>query len=164
MVRCVATCWKELLGKVSNLTQNADGSVNHIANLSTGLSFPDRGFDIVTALDVIEHTESIRTNLDECWRIARHGLLVALPNIAHLSHRWRFLMTGRIGAKFDLHFELPTDRHRWLTVQSQCDSFMVAFAASHDAELQTTWNASTLPMGALARLGRTVGLSPALWV
>jgi len=49
------------------------------------LPFPDRSFDIVTALDCIEHIEDDERALQECHRVLTRGgvLLLTVP-----AHRW----------------------------------------------------------------------------
>ena len=58
----------------------------------------DQTFDLVTAIEVIEHTESPRHVLRELYSLVRPGgyLLLSTPNIAHWLGRLQFLFTGRI--------------------------------------------------------------------
>jgi SAM-dependent methyltransferase len=146
-----------------DLVQNATGSVTHLGDMAAGLPFPDREFDLVAALDVIEHTDDLHRSLEECWRVARLGMVIALPNIAHLEHRLRFLIAGRMGDKYDLRPAPTPDRHRWLTVQPQADALMAEFARRHGAALETVWQAQSPRQTWLAHFGKAVGLPASLW-
>jgi hypothetical protein len=147
----------------ADLFQNEAGSVTHVGDLSAGLPVADRSFDIVTALDVVEHTDDMLASLTECWRIADRALIVALPNMAHLVHRLRFLASGRLGAKYDVGSESALDRHRWVTIQPQCDAMMRAFAERAGAELTIVHQANGRRLTPFAELGRKAGLPAALW-
>jgi hypothetical protein len=147
----------------ADLLQNELGSVTYVCDLTAGLPVGDRSFDIVTALDVIEHTDDMLASLAECWRITDATLIVALPNMAHLVHRLRFLSSGRLGAKYDVGTEPVADRHRWVTIQPQCDAMMIAFAKRAGADLQIVHQASGRRLTPFAALGRRLGVPAALW-
>jgi len=99
-------------------------------DLEQCLPLPDRMFDYVVALDVLEHVEHIHQAFHELARIARRGLIVGLPNVASLPRRWSFLRRGHLGTKkYDLYPEHQGDRHRWLTVYPQINAFVEANAA-----------------------------------
>ena len=44
---------------------------------------PSSAFDWVVAVDVIEHVEDDRDFLGNIWRVARKGIFVTTPNLAH---------------------------------------------------------------------------------
>jgi SAM-dependent methyltransferase len=147
----------------ADLFQNEEGSVTHVGDLTAGLPVADQSFDFVTALDVIEHTDDMLASLGECWRITGKALIVALPNMAHLVHRLRFFSSGRLGAKYDVGPEPMVDRHRWVTIQPQCDAMMRAFAERAGAELTIVHQANGRRLTPFAVLGRKAGLPAALW-
>ena len=94
-------------------------------DLESPLDFPDGRFDHVVALDVLEHVENIHHAFHELARVARTGLIIALPNMATISRRIRFATTGRLGTdKYDLLPDHQGDRHRWLTTYSQVNAFI----------------------------------------
>jgi len=98
-------------------------------DLERPLDVPDARFDHVVALDVLEHVENIHGAFHELARIARVGVVIALPNMATLSRRLRFALTGRLGTdKYDLLTDHQGDRHRWLTTHRQVDAFIQANA------------------------------------
>jgi SAM-dependent methyltransferase len=75
-------------------------------DLNGPLPFPDAGFDLVLAIEVLEHLESPRAFLREIFRVLRPGGLavISTPNIASVPSRVFFLVTGC----FDLF--VPTKR------------------------------------------------------
>lgn len=79
----------------------------------TQMPFADGAFDIVLALDVIEHLNFADQEraVIEIERILAPGgqFLVTVPNLAHLSSRLAFLLTGRLlrTSKIERH---PGDR------------------------------------------------------
>jgi ubiquinone/menaquinone biosynthesis C-methylase UbiE len=122
--------------KYTGLDFKPGPGVDVVGDLSKGLTLGDDSYDIVTAIDVLEHLDDLQGGLDEVLRIARYGAVVLLPNTAHFLHRTRFLVTGRIGGKYDLAIDYGPDRHRWLTVIPQIDDFMQAYAARHGYALE----------------------------
>lgn len=79
----------------------------------TELPFEDGSFDVVLALDVIEHLnyqDQPRAIIEIERVLAPHGqFLVTVPNLAHFSSRLAFLFTGRLlrTSSIDRH---PGDR------------------------------------------------------
>lgn len=99
-------------------------------NLEEKVLLPDRSFDYVVALDVLEHVEHIHQAFHELARITHRCLIVALPNMATLPRRWSFLWHGNLSTgKYDLLPEHQGDRHRWLTVYPEINTFASVNAA-----------------------------------
>jgi hypothetical protein len=84
-----------------------------IADLNQGIPLPDREADVVVALDVLEHVDTIYDAFAELCRVARRHIVVSLPNAFVLDFRYRHLR-GRVSGKYGLPEEPPSDRHRWL--------------------------------------------------
>jgi hypothetical protein len=84
-----------------------------IADLNEGIPLADAEADLVVALDVLEHVDAIYGAFAELCRVARRHIVIALPNAFVVNLRWRQLR-GRVGAKYGLPKEPPSDRHRWL--------------------------------------------------
>ena len=84
----------------------AEGVAHAKLDLNRPLPFPDRDFDLVLAVEILEHLESPRAFLREVFRVLRPGGLavVSTPNITSLPSRVLFLATGC----FDLF--VPTKR------------------------------------------------------
>jgi SAM-dependent methyltransferase len=65
-------------------------------DLNERLPFPDGSFDLVMAIEILEHLESPRAFLREIFRLVKPGGLavVTTPNITSLPSRVLFLATG----------------------------------------------------------------------
>jgi SAM-dependent methyltransferase len=83
-------------------------------NLEDGSPFRDRSFDTVIAFDVLEHLDWLHFAFDELCRISRSYVIVGLPNVYEWHFRAMFLLGKRLGGKWGLACEPPTDRHRWV--------------------------------------------------
>lgn len=82
----------------------------------------ERKFDIVTALDVLEHTNDIAHALGELLRICRGTFVINLPNELTLLARLR-LLSGRISGKFQINLD-SLDRHRWFFTLANVENFI----------------------------------------
>jgi hypothetical protein len=146
---------------------SADVSVGHDyqLDLEQELNLPDGMFDYVVALDVLEHIEHIHQAFYELARITCHCLIVGLPNMATLSRRWSFLWHGHLDTrKYDLGVEHPGDRHRWLTVYPQINTFIEVNAPRVGFNLERVME--EIGGNYIAKVaGRLlVGLAPAGWL
>lgn len=140
---------------------------DHRLDLEGPLPFPDRRFDHVVALDVLEHLEHIHLGFRELARIAARSLIVALPNLATLPRRFTFLLRGHLRTgKYHLAPEPPGDRHRWLTVYPQIDDFVRVNARQAGLELvRIVEELEGGRIGARAGLvAARLGLLPAGWL
>ena len=112
-----------------------------VIDLERPLPFPDRSFDYVVALDVLEHVDNLHAGFGELLRIARRGVIVALPNMAYLPHRVSFALRGRLGTdKYDLRPAAAADRHRWLTTSRQAMRFFAGGDAERPLRVATVIN------------------------
>ena len=69
------------------------------ADLNSAFSMAfDRRFDLITAIEIIEHLDSPRHFLREIWNLLTPGGYLALstPNIAHWAGRLRFAASGEL--------------------------------------------------------------------
>lgn len=97
-------------------------------DLENPIPLPDQCFDIVVALDVLEHVENIHNAFAEMMRIAGHYVIITLPVINNLNWRLSFLLTGQLGGKYWLMPEHQGDHHRWVTTYSSIRQFVGANA------------------------------------
>ncbi len=118
------------------------GTVEYVGDFTKGLPVPDREYDAVVALDVVEHTEDMTVALDEIVRVSDKIAIIILPNHAHWMYRLNFLVNGRLGDKWSVDFPLGLDRHRWLTTAKTSNTFMKKYCddrgvslAIHDSKL-----------------------------
>ena len=155
---------KDILYSGVDLFQNQDGTVDHVQDFVDGLPIKSGSWDVVTALDVVEHVDDVEAAMRELWRVTGKHLIVILPNLAHASYRLSFLLKGHLGTdKYDMSYPPTLDRHRWLTTQQQADSFMETFAQSHDATLQVFHTTESPRKSWLRKIARVFGLGPNFW-
>ncbi len=94
-------------------------------NLEEGLpDFKDNSYDIVVALDVLEHLENAHKVLEEMLRVAKKGVFVALPNMYYIKFRMNFLMGNGLSGKYDFPVDPILDRHRWVLSFEEAKAFM----------------------------------------
>lgn len=67
-----------------------------VADLNQRFPYPDRKFDVVCAVEIIEHVENPRHFLRECRRILKADgtLILSTPNVLSLASRISFLLRG----------------------------------------------------------------------
>ena len=85
-----------------------------IADLEKGLALEEKEFDVVVALDVLEHMNDIHKAFDEVCRVSGQFVVITLPNAYELKARVRFGLGRSLSGKYGLPVEPPIDRHRWL--------------------------------------------------
>ena len=92
------------------------------------IPFPDKAFDCVLCLDVLEHLEHIHQVFDECCRVARQHVIISLPNpLGILYSRLCFgdYRPGQFTKFYGLPLEPPSDRHRWFFSHEEAKRFVV---------------------------------------
>lgn len=109
---------------------SGDPRMHMLVDLEKPIECADGAFDVVAALDVLEHVEGIHAAFRELLRITRGKLFVSLPNMSCLSFRLNFMLTGGISGKYSLLPEHQGDRHRWLTGYRQAREFIERNAAA----------------------------------
>lgn len=108
--------------------------VTKVCNAEAGIPYPDKAFDSVVALDMLEHTDNIWHVFDEFVRVARRQVLIVLPNSYHWRARLRFAR-GKEGDKYRLSSEPIVDRHRWLTSYVSSLDFAQQMAKRHHLQV-----------------------------
>jgi SAM-dependent methyltransferase len=104
--------------------------VTKVCNVESGIPYSDNAFDVVVALDLLEHIDNIWYVFSEFVRIARQQIMVVLPNAYDWRSRLRFLR-GKERDKYRLTPEPIQDRHRWLTSYATSRSFALHMARKH---------------------------------
>jgi hypothetical protein len=93
-------------------------------DLEKPVPLPDRSFDFVAALDVLEHVEAAHAAFHELMRLVRRMIFISLPNLNSLKYRLQYLFSGRLSGKYLLLPEHQGDRHRWLPVYADIYPFV----------------------------------------
>ncbi len=94
-------------------------------NLEMGLpQFSDNAFDVVTALDVLEHLEHTHNVLKEALRVAKKAVIVSLPNMYYIRFRLNFLLKGHLSGKYAFPINPIMDRHRWVLSYTEAENFI----------------------------------------
>lgn len=63
--------------------------------LREGIPYPDNSFDVVIALDVLEHVFNPEILLSEMKRVAKHHVIIGVPNFSSFPSRVQMLF-GRV--------------------------------------------------------------------
>ena len=105
-------------------------------DLEEKLPFKDNEFDVVTALDVLEHLDNPHGALQELMRVARKSVLVSLPNMYHVSFRTSFLLGAGISGKYCFDAEPVLDRHRWILSYDEAINFIQENTKSHKVDYE----------------------------
>ena len=97
------------LPEVTKIAERKNPGIEYVScDLSEGLPFEDEEFDVVVALELIEHLVDDEFFLNECNRVIRKGgkLIISTPNVAFIRNR-AWLLFGKF-MKDNLHFHLYT--------------------------------------------------------
>jgi hypothetical protein len=113
---------------VRYLGVDIDPSAEVVADLGEKLPFDDNSANIVTALDVLEHTDDIHHGFSELCRVARNFVVLTLPNCYVAGVRLRLLSGKPIGGKYGLPPTKPADRHRWFFSLDDARTFVHGLA------------------------------------
>ena len=103
-------------------------------NLQQKLPFEDNEFDIITALDVLEHLDNPHIVLPELLRVARKSVIISLPNMYHIIFRLLFLRGKGISGKYLFPPHPVLDRHRWILSYDEAVRFVYESASEFKVE------------------------------
>ena len=93
-------------------------------NLEKPLLFEDNSFDVVVALDVLEHLNDPHGAFQELLRVAKRSLIISLPNMYYIKFRLNFLLGNGISGKYRFPADPIVDRHRWIMSFSEIEDFV----------------------------------------
>lgn len=108
-----------------------DPDAEVVADVADRLPFDDGAADVVTAFDVLEHTDDIHRAFAELCRVAGRHVLITLPNCYELGIRIRIARGRPISQKYGLPLERVVDRHRWFFSLSDGRAFVRAQARAN---------------------------------
>ena len=105
------------------------GHPDQQVNLELGeIPFPDKSFDCILCLDVLEHLEQIHQIFDECCRVARQNVIISLPNplgVVYNQLRFGDYRPGQLSKFYGLPLDPPSDRHRWFFSYEEAEKFIL---------------------------------------
>lgn len=108
-----------------------------VANLEQDLPFGNESFDVVVALDVLEHTDNMHQAFAELCRVSRRYVVLSLPNAYEIAARWKFLTGRPLSGKYTLTAEPPLDRHKWLFSLREAQHFVATLGPQHGFQVLT---------------------------
>jgi SAM-dependent methyltransferase len=111
----------------------ADGVLQ--CNLEKPLPFEDKQFDVVTALDVIEHLDNPHAAIKELIRITKKTLIISLPNMYYIQFRWHFLLGRGLSGKYRFPVKPIVDRHRWVLSYQEGVDFICGNSQGYDVDI-----------------------------
>lgn len=147
-----------------DLYQNKDKSVDYICNFEDEKIIEKNSFELVTALDLLEHLDYFQKGLDRLLDISKKDVLINLPNIGHIYFRIKFLLFGNIGNKYKLKFNMEHDRHRWVTTIKDMDLFFKEYTENKNYKLEKFYFYEGKKIKPLGKLLKFIGLSESLYV
>jgi len=100
-----------------------DPAADIVGDLTKGLPFSDSAFNVVVALDILEHINDVHSAFDEICRVSNEYVVITLPNIFEIKTRLRILFGGKISDKYEIKPNSQIDRHRWIFNFSSALSF-----------------------------------------
>lgn len=79
-------------------------------------------FDMVVAIDVLEHTDDINSATNNLINMTDRDFIINLPNELWLGYRIK-LMMGKISGKFQVNLA-SKDRHRWFFTAANVKNYI----------------------------------------
>lgn len=105
-------------------------------DLENPLPLEDGEFDVVIALDVIEHVDRAQKLMKDLLRVAGVAVIGSLPNMYYWRYRAKFLMGAPLGGKYGFTSCEMKDRHRWLTSYDNSKCFVDGVAGDYQVEVK----------------------------
>ncbi|QJR17214.1 class I SAM-dependent methyltransferase [Pelagibacterium halotolerans] len=102
----------EVLYEGADLFQNSTNTVKYVGDFLQ-MQF-DRDYDLVTALDVIEHVDQAGEFVDKLVRLSKKYTIITLPNTYSIVQLRSYFSNGNFGLKYKFDPYGLVDRHRWL--------------------------------------------------
>lgn len=136
-VGCRGKELKPLLNNV-NQYQGLDLKESHEVlahDLEKAIPLDDNSFDIVTALDVVEHVDQAHQLMSELLRVSKKAVIVSLPNMYYWEFRLKFFFGIVIGGKYIFPPSPIKDRHRWLPSYISSEEFIRGNAGTASVEI-----------------------------
>jgi hypothetical protein len=113
----------------NDLFQNEVNGVDFVGDIMS-IDIAEQ-FDLVCAIDILEHTEMPNLVFERLVSLSTYGILISLPNCYDLKSRLKFMFSGSLGGKYRFLPEPNLDRHRWLMSRSEIWNFYCAMASAN---------------------------------
>lgn len=117
-----------------DLFQNDTNSVEFVGDILS-INF-DKKFDCVVALDIIEHVDDPYTLVDKFFDLSNKFVVLSLPNIYDLKHKYNFLINNTLGSKYYFRTKNSLDRHRWIMNYDEIINFYKFYAEKYNLEYE----------------------------
>lgn len=108
--------------KVFDIDITGKADLNVDLEKITKFDFESGSFDLVLALDLLEHIDNFHLILNEMFRCSNKWVLISLPNPGSIFLRMLFNKRRMVGEEFErgvydkfygLPLKKPIDRHKW---------------------------------------------------
>ncbi len=93
-------------------------------DLEQKIPLDDGTYDVVTALDVVEHVDKAHQLMSELLRVSNQVVIVSLPNMYYWEFRLKYFFGIVIGGKYIFPVDPIKDRHRWLPSYISSEAFI----------------------------------------
>lgn len=113
----------------NDIYQNKYGTVRYVGDI-TKLEVNEK-FDLVVALDILEHVEQPSLVFDKLINLTNVALITSLPNCYDLKSRYKFVFQGELGGKYYFLSDIIEDRHRWIMSRTEIHKFYLDKVKQH---------------------------------
>ena len=110
--------------KYTGVDRFQNNNDNLIINLDDNFEKIGEKYDVIAALDVIEHLDEPLVFYENCKKYSKKLLLINFPNQAYYEIRLNFLLRGKLTNKFHFSGKSNDDRHRWFTNYQNVQEFI----------------------------------------
>src|SRR4030095_709635 len=114
-VGCDRAALRDVVGRdrYSGVGLGPDADVRVDLERDGKLPFPDRSWDAVVCLDVLEHLNNLHEMFDEIVRVAAKHVVISLPNNWSTARK-RIAKGHGSFIHYGLPSDPPEDRHKWV--------------------------------------------------
>lgn len=121
-VGCDKALMRDMIGanRYTGIDVTDEADVRH--NIEGVLPFPDKSFDTVLCIEVLEHVDNLHQLWNELIRVTKKHLVISLPNCwNHIRARLR-VGYGSVW-NYGLPIDPPVDRHKWFFNLEEAQDF-----------------------------------------
>ncbi len=119
----------------NDILQNKQETVHYVGDFVT-TTFSEKKFDMIIALDVLEHTDNLHKVFEKIVKISNGYIVVNLPNNYSFKDRFKFFLKGTLGKKYEFQVENSLDRHKWVMSRNEIIRFYEYQGRKYNLKLQ----------------------------